>query len=86
MIRRFSLLLAQARYPTGSCLLTPDSFTYHNIITIAIGLEEFKKPIGMIASFLLGQECFCFLTKTCFLFLVLHLPGIEEIYPVDIGR
>ena len=86
MIRRFSLLLAQARYPTGSCLLTPDSFTYHNIITIAICLIELKKPIGMIVPFLLGQEDFCFLTKTRFLFLVFHLPSIEEIDPVDIGH
>ncbi len=74
------MLLTQTRY---SLTTTPIN---NDIIAIGIGIIKFKEPIGMILPFQLFQKTLCLLTQTVFLGLILHLPGKEEIRPVDIRR
>jgi hypothetical protein len=91
-VGRFALLLPQTgdpffsgRWYSHSTLLTPHS-SNNNIITVAVGIEEFEESIGMIRPFQLTQHNLSLLKQTIFLCLVLHLPGKEKVRPVDIGR
>ena len=84
-VRGIALLLTQTRYPTDSRLLTPDSFTYHDIIPIAIGIKQLEEAVGVVFPFQLLQDRLSFLTKAGLLGGVLHLPGEVEIGPVDVG-
>jgi len=51
-----------------------------------VGIEELEEGMGTIFPFE-GREAFlCLTTQSPLLGLILHLPGKEEIGPVDIGR
>ena len=70
-------LLAQQRDPG-----TPDD----NIIAIAIGIAYLEQGIHMITVFQLGETGLCLTLQAGLLRGILHLPGEEEIRPVDIGQ
>ena len=70
-------LLAQQRDPG-----TPDD----DVIAIAVGLENLEQGIHMITALQIGEAGLCLPLQASLLGGVLHLPGKEEIRPVDIRR
>ena len=58
----------------------------HDIVTRAVGIKQFKEGGGVVFAFEGGEEGFGFLAKAGFFGGILHLPGEEEIGPVDVWR